>query len=353
MSSKTKWKYGLKGARSVTQRCPVVIGKSVLVTLNHGQGSNFQGTLSAVDVETGEEQWHFDVNHFLNEPSVSSDGNIFITCFDGSVYKLGSDGSLQWKSQHSECNLWSGLVVDDQFYYAEIAGRSKYTRALNVVDGSMLWEYKNGGHSYSLATDFQDYIVHCSVSGGSDEKSIILHCINKNTGSVVWTSKYDQYLFQPLIIGNLIYIGSRSHVALFDLENGELLATHQIENGVAVTSRPIETRSGVVFVSEKGRVFCLNIVDRKRGLLRRVAKEFKQSWSQDLLSESKARMVLAGSILLVITESGNLVKINIESGEILSQEKLTGFKEGHGLAVYENDLIVSVSKDCVRLANKI
>ena len=353
MSSKAKWKYGLKGARSVTQRCPVVIGKSALVTFNHGQGSKFQGTVSAIDIETGEEQWRFDVNHFLNEPSISSEGNIFITCFDGSIYKLGSNGVLQWKSQPSECNLWSGLVVGDKFYYAEIAGRSKYTRALNASDGSILWEYENGGHSYALATDLQDYIVHCSVSGGFDEKSIFLHCINKDTGEVVWKSEYDQYLFQPLIVGNHIYIGSRSHVALFNLENGELLATYQIEDGVAVTARPIKTGNGVVFVSEKGRIFCLNIVEAKKGMLRRKATEFKQSWSLDLLSEAKARLVLAGSQLLVITEAGNLLKINRESGEIQSQEKLTGFKEGHGMAVYENDLLVSVSKECARLADKI
>lgn len=353
MSSKAKWKYGLKGVRSVTQRCPVVIGTSALVTFNHGQGSNFQGTLSAIDIETGEEQWRFNANHFLNEPSVSNDGNIFITCFDGSVYKFGPDGVLQWKSQPSECNLWSGLVVEDKFYYAEIAGRSKYTRALNAGNGSILWEYENGGHSYALATDLQDCIVHCSVSGGFDEKSIFLHCINKDTGGVVWKTKYDQYLFQPLIAGNYIYIGSRSHVALFDLENGELLATYQIEDGDAVTARPIKAGNGVIFVSEKGHIFCLNVVEAKTGMLRRKAIDLKQSWSLDLLSEVKARIVLAGSQLLVITEAGNLLKINSESGEIQSQEKLAGFKEGHGMAVYENDLLVSISKECAKLANKI
>jgi|GEM_PF-4178281 len=38
MSFQYKWKHGLKGARSVTQRCPVIAGKTVLATFNHGQG---------------------------------------------------------------------------------------------------------------------------------------------------------------------------------------------------------------------------------------------------------------------------------------------------------------------------
>lgn len=353
MSSKTKWKYGLKGARSVTQRCPVVIGKTVLVTFNHGQGSNFQGTLSAIDIETGEEQWRFDTDHFLNEPSLSNDGNIFITCFDGSVYKLGLDGEMKWKSQPSKCNLWTGTIIEDKFFYAEIAGRSKYTRALNANDGSVLWEYENGGHSYALATDLLERIVHCSVSGGFDEKTIILHCLNKDTGEAVWKTKYAQYLFQPLIIGNHIYIGSRGHVALFSLNTGGLLATYQIEDGIAVTARPIKAESGVVFITEQGRIFCLNIVEGKNGILRKNTTELKQLWSLDLTSEVKARAVLAGSQLLVISEAGNLVKINSENGAILSQDKLAGFKEGHGMAAYENDLLISVSAECARLANKI
>lgn len=333
----------------MTQRSPVVCGESALATFNHGQGSNFQGTLCAIDIETGQEQWRFDSNHFLNEPCVSTDGNIFITCFDGSVYKLGSDGTVLWKSQPSECNLWAGEIIEDKFYYAEIAGRSNHTRALSVIDGSILWEYENGGHSYALATDRRRCIVHCSVTGGFNDKTIYLHCLDKDTGKVIWKTRYDQYLFQPLIVDNYIYIGSRGHVALFNLDTGKLLATHQIEDGVAVTARPIKTLKGLVFATEKGQIFCVNTVETKKGLFRKKVAKLEVVWSLDLLSEIKARMVLDGNQLFVISEAGNLVKINSDSGGILDQEKLTGFKEGHGMALYDNDLLVSVSRDCAKL----
>lgn len=353
MSFKSKWKYGLKGARSVTQRCPVIVGKTVLATFNHGQGSNFQGSLSALDVDSGEELWRFNTEHFLNEPCISSDGDIFITCFDGAAYKLGLDGQLQWKSQPSECNLWSGILLEDKFYYAEIGGRSKYTRALNTIDGSVSWEFENGGHSYALATDHKERIVHCSVSGGFDERTIHLYCLNKDTGKTFWKTKYDQYLFQPLIIDNFIYIGSRSHVSLFSLDSGELLATHQIEDGIAVTARPIDTDGRVVFITEKGRVFCLSTLETKTGILRKKSFELEQLWSLELSCEVKARMFQDGSLLLAIAESGNLVAIDTNNGEILNQEKLAGFKEGYGMVRYESDIVLSVSKECTRLARKI
>jgi outer membrane protein assembly factor BamB len=353
MSFKSKWKYGLKGARSVAQRCPIVVEKTVLVTFAHGQGSNFQGTLSAVDVDSGEELWRFNAEHYLNEPCISVYGDIFTTCFDGTVYKLGIDGQLQWKSQPSECNLGPSTFCEDKFYYAEIGGRSKYTRALNTKDGSVAWEYENGGHSYALATDYKERIVHCSVSGGIDEKTIYLHCLNKDTGKILWKTKHDEYLFEPLILDGFIYIGSRSHVSLFSLASGELLATHQIEDGVAVTARPIATDSGVVFITEEGQVFCLSTLETKVGIVSQKLYELDQLWSLELPCEIKARILQDGSLLLAIVESGNLVTIDARNGEILNQEKLSGFKEGHGMASYESDFIVSVSKDCVRLARNI
>jgi outer membrane protein assembly factor BamB len=353
MSIKTKWKYSLKGARSVKQRCPVVHGDSVFVTFNHGQGSNFQGSLASLDIETGEEQWRFDASHYLNEPSVSKDGFIYLTSFDGAAYKIGLNGEMQWKSQPSERNVWAGLVIDETFYYAEIAGQSKYTRALNTSDGSILWEYENGGHSYALATDLQNCIVHCSVSGSFDETVIFLHCLNKETGKAIWKSKYSQYLFQSLIFQNLVYIGSRGHVALFRLENGELLTTFPIEEGVAVKEAPIETRNGIVFVSEKGRVFCLRAVERKKGLLRKKNTELQEVWSLDLSSEINARLVLKNDQLLAVKDDGHLIEINLDSGEIQNKQKLPGFKQAYGIAAYNDDLIVSVSKDCARMEIKI
>ena len=352
MSFKSKWKYGLKGARSVTQRCPVVAGKIVLATFNHGQGANSRGSLLALDAESGEEVWRFNTDYILNEPSISSDGNIFITCFDGAVYKLGVDGQVQWKSRPSENNIWSGIILDDKFYYAEIGGRSKYTRALNTKDGSVAWQFENGGHSYALATDHKKCIVHSSVSGSFDQTTIYLNCLHKDTGKALWTTKYNQYLFQPLIVDSFIYIGSRSHVSLFSLDSGELLATHQIEDGIAVTAKPIDAGDSVIFITEKGRVFCLSIEETKVGILHKKSLEFMQLWSIELSCEIKARTLRNGSLLLAISGSGSLITIDIRNGVILNQEKLAGFKEGHGMAKFESDFILSVSKDCERVARK-
>lgn len=349
MNRKAKWKYALKGVRSVTQRAPVICGTNVLATFNHGQDSNFQGTLTAIDIQSGQESWRFDTGHFLNEPCVTDDEEILISCFDGSAYKLTSDGTLLWETQASKRNVWAGLHIQDKFYYAEIAGQSNYTRALSANNGEIIWEYQNGGHSYSLATDFIRCVVHSSVTNSFDNQKVFLHCLDKNTGKLIWKIQYEHYLFHPLIIDNYIYIGSRGHIALFCLVSGKLLARHRIAEGVAVTARPIKTSKGVIFVSEKGHFFCLEAFEAKRGIFRKKYIKLTVLWDTNLSHQIKASSVIEGSQLLVISEAGNLVKINIDSGNIESQEKLSGFKEGFGMAVFKQDLFVSVSRECKKL----
>lgn len=349
MKLKAKWKYGLPGAKEVTQRRPVVVENMVLATFNHGQGSNFKGTLSAIDIDTGEEKWCFNTRHFLNEPSLSSDGSILLTCFDGSVYRLESNGNLYWKSRPSKCNLSSSLVLGDKLIYPEIAGGAKFTRALNLNDGSVAWEYENGGHSYALGSDLGRRVVHSSVSGGFGEYRIFLHCLDKDTGRVIWKLEHDQYLFEPLIVSDHVWIGSRGHVALFDLETGELLARHQIEEGVAIKAKALELGTSVVFISEKGRLLRLDIEEKARILEKKTAK-LEEKWSLDLGSEVKARGVMKEEQILVITEAGNLVSIGSEAGRVTDQVKVPGFREGHGFVPHGRDLIVSVSRECARLA---
>ena len=48
--------------------------------------------MSALNAQSGEEPWRFDTDHFLSEPILSNGGDIFLTCFDDTVYGLGVNG---------------------------------------------------------------------------------------------------------------------------------------------------------------------------------------------------------------------------------------------------------------------
>lgn len=145
MAVKAKWKYKLQGARSVTQRRPVVQGNTVLAVFNQMKGSKFQGTLISLDATTGGENWRFTKNHLINEPVVSADGFIYITSFDGSADKLTQDGSLCWNAHPPAkyCNVWKGVLACKTFVIPEIHGKARLIKALNCDNGDLSWTHDN------------------------------------------------------------------------------------------------------------------------------------------------------------------------------------------------------------------
>lgn len=79
------------------------------------------------------------------------------------------------------------------------------------------------------------------------------------------------------------------------------------------------------------------------------ADQFVEKWNLDLQQEIKTNPIVHNKNLLVISEDGNLNSIDINNGAVISQTKIPNFVEGFGLASIDQDLIVAVSRDCVRM----
>lgn len=367
----SQWKFSIKGAKYVSQRKPVITKNTVLATFNYGRGINMRGTVVALDVANGREIWRFNSEHILNEPIVRDrylgsplrDCFIYLTCFDGKVYKLNRDGEVVWQIQPSHCNVWQPLLVNDLLVYAEIAGRAKNTWAVNILDGSIQWQYEHGGHAYALASD-AEHIVYSTVRGSFDSKEIVLQCLDSQTGKPIWKTFSQQYLFRPIIIGGIIYIGSRGYVAAFCLKTGRLLAQYHLKESVAVTIPPLVTDDGIIFCTEAGQIFSLQATQADSKFL------LSLNWQIFLDSDVNANLLKQDDKLLVISEKGELIKIDFKKGQISQKQKLSGFKQGFGMAICDRetrcwhdrangsplrdrDLIIAVSRDCVKLQAEI
>ena len=350
MGSKIAWKYGIKGARGVMHRRPVLHGDVVLCTINHGQGSVFHGSLAALDADTGEEIWRFDTNHFLCQPIVGADC-IVVSCFDGTVYKLDMQGNVIWKSRPGTQNIWSGLIMGDVYVYAEMHGGARFTRGLSMEDGSTLWEYENGGHAYSLGSDHKHRVVHSSASRGFDSDDSQLFCFDSASGKLLWKYKHDDYLFRPLIVNDYVVVGSQHSVFVFDLQSGDLLTQQDLGEYVGITEPPIAFGNDVIVLGDHGQIWCMRITTAGLRLFGRRRTRLEQLWHLDLSAKLKVKPLLRGDELLVISEAGELVRIDARDGTISGQEKLPYFKEGYGMVAIGNALIAAVSKDCYRLQN--
>lgn len=353
MATKNQWKFSLKGARYVSQRKPVITENIVLATFNYGGGIHKRGTVVALDVANGREIWRFNSEHILNEPIVDDRTNaalhdrfIYLTCFNGKVYKLNRDGEVVWQIQPSHCNIWQPLLVNDLLIYAEIARRANNTRAVRKSDGSIQWQYEHGGHAYALASD-AEHIVYSTIRRSFDRKEIVLQCLNSQTGKLIWKTRNLQYLFKPIIVGEIIYIGSRGYVAAFCLKTGSLLAQYDLEVDVAVKLPPLVTDDGIIFCTETGQILSLHATQANSKFL------LSLNWQISLKAKVEANLLKQDDKLLVITESGELIKLDLKLGNISQKQKLSGFKQGFGMAICDRDLIIAVSRNCVKLPAKI
>lgn len=346
--NKKKWAYSIKGAREVSQRKPVLFMDYALLTFNYGSGSSFNGVLACVDIETGSEVWKFETGHFLNEPIVDEHNTIFVTCFDGSVYKIDSEGKTLWSTTPSTCNIGAPILNDRQVVYAEIAGRAKRTWSLSKIDGSTVWSFENGGHSYSLASASDD-IVHSSVKGSFDQTEVNLFALNAIDGMPNWRIKYPKYLFRPTIFGDKVFVGSRGHVVCFCLHTGALLAEYKIDEDLAVTQRSLVIENAVVFCAEDGSIFSLRLASEGGGFFREAKFAFQVNWSIRGDSAIEVEIIRKDETIYMLSESGDIIAVDSSTGEESLRIGVPGFKKGYGFSVVGQDFLVATSRECIRI----
>lgn len=348
----TKWSVSLKGAREVSQRPPVVVCDCVLLTFNHGSGSTFHGTLLCVEASSGREVWRFEGDHFLNQPVIDASHSIFVSSFSGALYKLDIQGTLQWKAAPSSRNCWKAIECGNVIAYPEIAGRAKDTWGLSKEDGSLIWVFEHGGHSYSLATD-SEVIVGSSMNGGMTHTNAILYCIAGATGRPIWKTSYPKYLFRPTISDKYVFVGSRGCVLCLSLLNGAILADYQLPESVTVSQPPLVTPRGIVFCAEDGTVLSLSLVARRRGGFAEAAYALEPNWIANTEGNIEAAPVLSDGHIHMISESGKLLTLSANSGDIVATVPIPKFKRGFGLTVLGADFIIAASREAIRIGQKI
>lgn len=341
------WTYEIKGARSVSQRAPIIFEDRVIVTMNHGQGANFQGTIVALDLDTGAELWRYDLPHFFTRPVMDSDGSILVSNFNGAAYKLSAQGEMLWKAQASERNLWAGVMQAGKFIFPEIAGGSKFTWAVNVQSGKIDWQYEHGGHSYGLVTDNAQSAFTSSYSGSFDKQFYSLHAVDIATGKRQWKTAHPDILFQPSTYQDFLVTGSRGAIASFSQSTGELVAKLDAKKDHSFEHPAVTYDDRVIMASDKGHILALKM-EQKRTLFGKAKHSLSVIWDQPL--DSDIEYFTQGiNGLLALTKSGHLYKINSEDGFETAKLKLPNYVEGKGVTeIEQNKFILAINRSCSR-----
>jgi len=197
-----QWKTNI----SSTWLMPPVLADGILYT---GSGN---GTLYAVDVQTGEKLWSTDGFSQL-ENSGAVGGDVLVAG--------GYDGRLRALDRHSGEVLWSfntvypvqasPLIVEDHIFVA--TDHALY--ALDLSTGKMQWQAPTGEEgAYIGSPAYEDGVIY--TTGG---KSLL--AVDSGNGKELWRIERDDMFTAPAVANGMIYIGNfDKYFYAFDQKTG-------------------------------------------------------------------------------------------------------------------------------------
>lgn len=109
---------------------------------------------------------------------------VFAAPDDPSIHCLDArDGSLIWKSDHAEEDVYAAGIIDDKVL---VIG-TKQCRALDLADGKVRWQLETGVPSAQGAAAGQVYYL--PLRNATAEKAVAIYAIDVRRGSVIGRSK--------------------------------------------------------------------------------------------------------------------------------------------------------------------
>lgn len=249
---------------------PAVVGDTVYVGTAAGDDYD-DGDLYALDAETGDERWSFDIGApVYGTPAVAGDA-IYVLSHEGagdeaeaSAVAIGLDGDEEWTSELPGMSGGSLAVVDDTVYaltfeglYAldaetgderwseqgfwtslegvAVAGDTVYVGAqsrwfaLDAESGDELWSYgaEDGAHT-SVGVVAGEELIYFPTTGGDG-----LVAVAADTGETEWTAEGAWFTHTPALADGTVYAGIEPGGALQDVfdETGSRIVALDAEAG--------------------------------------------------------------------------------------------------------------------------
>lgn len=194
-----RWSVGVNRhapASSGSLARPLVVGATVYV-------GSMDGSLYALDADTGTEQWRFDTKAIFAPPAFA-DGLVYIGSGDGNLYAVdASTGEERWRVRvdlgGSGGGIAQDMIVEAGVLY--IIGRGR-VHALDARTGREIW----GGKDLAIAGPaLVDGVLYV---GGID-----LRALDAQSGAEIWRLETsDTVRFYPLVVGDgVIYFVTRDN----------------------------------------------------------------------------------------------------------------------------------------------
>jgi len=214
------------------------------------------GNMYALDAQTGDQEWVYNVGAPILNSVATADGKVFFGAMDGAVYALDAHtGNLVWRSDL----LWrhgfstAPVFADNQVM---LGSRNGAFYALDPDTGATLWQYDVGAPILQTAAYNNGRVFFGAMN-------MYVYALNTNNGSLAWQSaKINGMAFKdywPVVHQGYVLVRSmgmtvggagRSFYALDEHTGGETITLPQFDGKTmhGATTPPAVDRDGYLVV---------------------------------------------------------------------------------------------------------
>ena len=314
-----KWTFKTNGP---VVSSPAIAGGLVFI-------GSLDGSLYAIDQETGQQKWKTDPTDSIASSPAVADGIVYYLSYDRALYAVAADtGAAKWLfatggERRFEAKGLHGLMPADQ----NIADPMDVFLSSPAVFNGRVYFGSSDGHVYAvdaksgvLSWSFVTKdVVHASPAIANNTVYIgswdsNLYALDAETGAEKWRFKagedpimHNQVGFQssPAVVDGTVYTGCRDgHVYAIDAATGvkkwDYSTSQSWVNGTPAV------RDGVVYVGTSD-THRFHAIDAKTGRL---------LWVYDAKSLIFGSAALAGNLAYVGAFNGHLYAIDTKAGEL-------------------------------------
>lgn len=208
------------------------------------------GTLYAVDAETGEREWVFTRPEERVGSPIAVDGTAFVGSLDGRLYAVDAEtGEQEWAFNEQRIDAVSSpTVVDSTAFFGSQEGFDGALYAVDAETGEKEWVFSElEGRVASSPT-----VVNNTVYVGSLNRT--LYAVDAETGEQEWLFNEDDngsVVSSATVVDNTVYIGSLNRTLYaVDAATGEQEWAFEADG--AVVSSPTIVDGKVYFGTSAG-----------------------------------------------------------------------------------------------------
>jgi outer membrane protein assembly factor BamB len=223
------------------------------------------GTLYALDAESGEERWRFETERRIRSTPAVADGVAYFGGGDGVFYALDvGSGETRWTFETTGVGLnsadfgfdrtqiqGSAAIADGTVYFGSRDG-SLY--ALDAATGELRW-HREDGTAWVVGTPalHEGTLFNGRSSGGR------FRAIDAGNGEESWVITTRGLVFSsPTVVGDVVYVGSGGG-AMYALDTATGTTHWSFATVGDIYSSPVVADGRLYFGSDDGSLYALEV----------------------------------------------------------------------------------------------